>query len=122
MLLSTSILFAAMSKEELTPAFLKKNIKIFDIRTAGEWYQLGVVKNSITLTFFDEQYKYDVRKFISSLYQHIKKGETFALVCATGSRTNMVASFLGENGFNVIDLVGGVVQGEKNGVKLVRFK
>ena len=122
LLLTISTLFSAMSKEDISPAFLKKNIKIFDIRTKPEWIQTGIIKNSIPLTFFDERGNYDVQKFVTTLGLHIKANETFALICATGNRTNIVSNFLGKNGFNVIDLKGGVMGAMRTGIKLVPYK
>lgn len=120
--LTLSTLFSGMTSEELTPKFLDKKITIFDIRTAPEWKQTGIVKNSIPLTFFNERGEYDVQKFLQGVSKHVKKGETFALVCATGSRTMVVSNFLGKNGFEVINLKGGVMAAMKNGIKLVPFK
>lgn len=122
LLLTLTSLFSAMTKEYLTPAFLAKNIKTFDIRTKGEWKQTGILKNSIPLTFFNEKGDYDVQKFIKDLYTHIKPGEPFALICATGNRTNVVSTFLGKNGFNVIDLKNGIMGAMRAGIKLVPFK
>lgn len=122
LLLTISTLFSAMSKEYITPTFLKKNIKIFDIRTKPEWIQTGIIKNSIPLTFFDERGNYDVQKFVHAVGLHIKANETFALICATGNRTNIVSNFLGKNGFNVIDLKGGVMEAMRAGIKLVPYK
>ena len=122
LLLTVSTLFSAMSKEDISPAFLKKNIKIIDIRTKPEWLQTGIIKNSIPLTFFDERGNYDVQKFVNGLRLHIKANESFALICATGSRTNIVSTFLGKNGFNVIDLKGGVTRAMRVGIKLVPYK
>ena len=121
-LFSFSMLFSAMSSEEINPKFLSKKIKIFDIRTLSEWKQTGVVKGSIPLTFFDEKGQYNVQSFLASLSKHLKKGETFALICATGNRSLIVSDFLGKNGFNVINLKGGVMQAMRNGVTLVAYK
>ena len=122
LLLSIATLFSAMTKEDISPAFLKKGIKIFDIRTKPEWIQTGIIDNSIPLTFFDEQGNYDVQKFVDTLQLHIKTNESFALICATGNRTNIVSNFLGKNGFNVIDLKGGIMGAKRLGIKLVPYK
>jgi rhodanese-related sulfurtransferase len=121
-LLSLSTLFAAMTSQEPSPKFLAKKIKIFDIRTQGEWKQTGIIKDSIPLTFFDERGQYNVQAFLAGLSKHVKKGESFALICATGNRTHMVSNFLGKNGFPVINLKGGIMKAVQNGVKLVPFK
>lgn len=122
LLLSITTLFSVMTKEDISPEFLKRNIKIIDIRTKPEWVQTGIIKNSIPLTFFDEQGNYDVQKFVNALQLHIKPNETFALICTTGNRTNLVSNFLGKNGFQVIDLKGGVMRAMRSGIKLVPYK
>lgn len=118
LLISLSTLFSAMTKESISQEFLRKNIKIFDIRTAGEWKQTGIIKGSIPLTFFNEQGQYDVQHFVKELNLHLKQGESFALICASGSRTHLVGTFLGKNGFNVIDLTGGIMRAMQAGIAL----
>jgi len=122
LLLTLTALFAGMTKEYITPAFVAKNIKTFDIRTKGEWKQTGIIKNSIPLTFFDEKGDYNVQLFIKELYKHIKPSEKFALICATGNRTHVVSTFLGKNGFNVIDLKDGIMGAMRKGMKLSAYK
>lgn len=53
--------------EQLSKSFLSTNISIVDIRTQKEWKETGVVKNSIQITFYDEDGKYDEDKFFNSL-------------------------------------------------------
>lgn len=122
LLLTFSLAFAKLEQIEISPNFLKKDITIIDIRTQGEWLHTGILKGSIPITFFDEQGQYDVPDFLSKLSKHVKQGETFALVCATGSRTNMLGNFLGQNGFNVINLNGGVDLAIRQGVQLVKYQ
>ena len=122
-LLATSLM-ATSSKAYISPKFLEKKMVIIDIRTKGEWIQTGILKGSLTETFFDEKGGYDIRKFMSTIMSHVdvKKRETFALICATGSRSSMLASFLGQNGFNVIDLTNGITGAMRQGMKLVSYK
>jgi rhodanese-related sulfurtransferase len=124
LLLTSASLFATASQAYISPSFLKKKMVIIDIRTKGEWIQTGILKGSITETFFDEKGRYDIRKFIDVVKANVdvKKGETFALICATGSRSNMLASFLGQNGFNVIDLTNGILGAQQQRMQLVPYK
>ncbi len=117
----TLSLNAQMKNEYVTPELVKSGIKIIDIRTKGEWKQTGIVKNSIPITFFDERGNYDVEKFLGELNKHVKKDEKFALICRTGNRTSMLADFLGKQGYNVINLQGGVVSLTNQGYKLSPF-
>lgn len=86
----------------------KLNVKIIDIRTIGEWRETGLIPNSIPIMFFNERGGYDVQGFLTQLNQHIKVGEKFAIICRIGSRTKTIAPFLSQQGYNVINLVGGI--------------
>ncbi len=121
LLLATS-LFAELKQEWATERFLKKNIKVIDIRTPAEWRETGIVKGSYTIMFFDEQGNYDVPKFIKALDKVVKKDEQFALICRVGSRTGMVSEFLSKDmGYKVINLKGGIMKMISDGYRPVRY-
>ncbi len=115
-------LYAQMRNEYVTPEIVNSGIKIIDIRTAPEWQQTGIVKNSIPITFFDRFGQYDVKAFLSELDKHVKKGEKFAIICRTGSRTGSIVKFLSDQGYNVINLQGGVMSLTNQGYKLSPYK
>ena len=97
-------------RQSIDQKLLDSKIKIIDIRTPSEWRETGIIKGSIPIMFFDEQGNYDLEKFITQLNTKVKKGEKFALICRTGSRTQVVGSHLGKQmGYNVIDLQGGIL-------------
>ena len=121
LLLATS-LFAELKQEWATENFLKKNVKIIDIRTPAEWRETGIVKGSYTIMFFDEKGNYDVPKFLKELDNVVKKDEQFALICRVGSRTGMVAEFLSKDvGYRVINLKGGIMKLISEGYRPVRY-
>ena len=121
LLLATS-LFAELKQEWATENFLKKNVKIIDIRTPAEWRETGIVKGSYTIMFFDEQGNYDVPKFLKALDGVVKKDEQFALICRVGSRTGMVSEFLSKDiGYKVINLKGGIMKLISEGYRPVRY-
>ncbi len=123
LLLLTS-LFADLKQVWATPQFLEKNpnIKIIDIRTPAEWRETGIVKGSIPIMFFNKQGRYDIPKFKAALDKTVKKGEVFALICRTGSRTAEVSRFLAnELGYNVIDLKGGIMNLMHKGYEPVKY-
>ena len=121
-IISISFVFAGAKHINVTPTFVESGIKVIDIRTKGEWIQTGIVKNAITITFFDEKGRYDVTKFLQDINKHIDKTKEFAIICRTGNRTTTVANFLGKQGYNVINLKGGIVSLKKQGYKLVPYK
>lgn len=117
-----SVFAEAIQDQPLTKEFLNKDIKIIDIRTEGEWKQSGIVKDSYTIMFFDENRRSHGKEFMAELNKIVKKDETFAIVCRTGNRTSMAKKFLNMYGYeNVVDLTGGLVQAVKNGVKLYPY-
>lgn len=109
LLLATTSLMADYSSQPIDQKLLNSKIKIIDIRTPGEWKTTGLVKGSIPIMFFNEQGEYDMDTFLNELDKKVKKGERFALICASGSRSAMLGNHLGNNmGYNVIDLKGGI--------------
>ena len=117
----STFMLAGVKTVNVTPDIVKSGIKIIDIRTEPEWVQTGIVKDSIAITFFDARGNYDPEKFLNELSTHVSKGEEFALICRTGNRTTAVSDFLGKQGYDVINLKGGVVSLGKQGFKLVKY-
>jgi rhodanese-related sulfurtransferase len=121
-LLIGTLVFAELKNIEVTPEFLNNNIKVIDIRTPPEWRQTGIVKGAYTIMFFDEKGSYNVEDFLNKLNKVVKKGEQFALICRTGSRTSEVSKFLSSKfGYNVINLSGGMMKLIHNGYKPVKY-
>ncbi|MEA1953023.1 MAG: rhodanese-like domain-containing protein [Campylobacterota bacterium] len=122
-LITATALIAEVKDVWVTADFFKKDIKIIDIRTPGEWKQTGIVKGAYTIMFFDEKGKYDVPKFLEELNKIVKKNEQFALICRTGSRTGEISKFLSaEFGYNVINLGGGMMKLMHEGYKPALYK
>lgn len=108
LLLLSSLLMAELRHVDVNEEIVKSGIKIIDIRTAPEWKETGIVENSIPITFFDDQGRYDAAKFIAELDKHVKKDREFALICRTGNRTVAVSDFLSKQGYKVVNLKGGI--------------
>ncbi len=121
-LLLLGVAYGELINVPISPKIVESGIKIIDIRTEPEWRETGIIKGSIPLTFFDERGKYDAPKFLEALNSIIKKGEKFAIVCRTGHRTGVVSKFLSQNGYNVVNLEGGIKGLLKQGYKLVKYE
>jgi rhodanese-related sulfurtransferase len=116
-------LWAGVENSYPTQQIINSGIKIVDIRTEGEWKQTGILKGSYPITFFQENGSYNVREFLSKLNSVVNRGEKFAIICRTGSRTKAVSGFLGRNGYDVVNLVGGILHATKRlGIQTVPYR
>jgi rhodanese-related sulfurtransferase len=95
---------------------------IVDIRTEGEWMQTGVVPGCKTITFFDERGGYDAEGFLKQMDALGGKDVEIGLICRTGARTSQVANFMAQQGYNVKNLVGGVMKLMGEGYQLSPYK
>ena len=125
-LLSLLVLFSFASADLknvwVTKDFLKKDIKIIDVRTTGEWKETGIVEGSYPIMFFDEQGRFNIPQFLEKLNKVVKKDEQFALICRTGSRTAEISKFLANRmGYNVINLAGGIQKLMNEGYQPVMY-
>ena len=72
----------------------KNNIPIVDIRRSSEWDQTGVVPESILLTFFDKEGRYNFDEWYEKLRLEIDEGKPIILICRTGRRTKIIAKMM----------------------------
>lgn len=94
---------------------------IVDIRTEGEWVQTGIVPGCKTIVFFDERGGYDAEGFLKQMDELGGKDVEIGLICRTGARTAQVAGFMEQQGYNVKNLVGGVMKLTREGYELVPY-
>ncbi len=73
---------------------MQQNIPVYDIRRPEEWAQTGIVKNSITMTFFHADGSVNP-DFMPKFTSKIGKDDPFILICRTGNRTSTLANYLG---------------------------
>ena len=72
----------------------QNNIPIVDIRRSSEWDQTGVIPNSIMLTFFDKEGKYNLDKWYEKLRLQVDVDKPIILICRTGRRTSIIAKMM----------------------------
>ena len=122
-LLFMSTLVAEVINQYPSQALIDSKITIIDIRTEPEWKETGLLKGAIPITFFDNRGRYDVPAFMDELQKHVKKGEKFAIICHTGSRTVLLAEFLSNYyHMTVINLRGGMYYAEGKRLKTIPYK
>jgi len=123
LLLLISSLYAELKNEPLSQKLLDSKIPIVDIRTPAEWIETGIVKDSITIMFFNEQGGYDINSFLKKLNAKVDTTKPFALICRTGSRTKIVSSFLaGKLNYKVTNIVGGIMYPQMSKTPFVPYK
>ena len=80
----------------------QNNIPIVDIRRSSEWDQTGVILNSILLTFFDKEGKYNFDEWYEKLRLEIDEGKPIILICRSGNRSGIIAEMMDKEFDNVI--------------------
>ena len=123
LLLLSTLLQAEIITEPISKELLAKKVPIVDIRTEGEWKETGIVKGAITITFFNEQGQYDLEKFLAELNAKVDTKKELALICRSGSRSNMVGKYLSDKlGYKVIDIQGGMLDAAHRNVTIVPYQ
>ena len=73
--------FKTISNEDLQTA-ISEGIPVIDIRRLDEWRDTGVIPSSHRLTFFDQNGKYDLSKWMNDFEKIVSnKDQKFILVC-----------------------------------------
>ncbi len=123
LLILSPLLHAEYKLEPFSKELIEKKVPIVDIRTPGEWKETGLVKGSIPIQFFNEQGQYDIPAFLKELNEKVDTSKEFALICRTGSRTQMVGMFLSDKlNYKVIDIKDGIVHAYKLHAPIVPYK
>jgi rhodanese-related sulfurtransferase len=106
----SSLLFATVQDEEASQVLIDSKIPIVDIRTPAEWKESGLLQGSIPIMLFDEKGKYDLNDFLQKLNGAVDTKKPFAIICRTGSRTKILASFLSQKmNYNVVNIKSGIL-------------
>jgi len=123
LLVLLSSLYASVTNQYPSQKILDSNIPIVDIRTPPEWMETGLIKNAIPIMFFNERGGYDIQGFLAELNKKVDTKKPFAIICRTGSRTRMLASFLSKDmGYNVVNLSGGMMYAKSKNLKINSYK
>ena len=75
---------------------LKSGVLIVDIRTKKEWDKTGVIPQSILLTFFDSNGKYDFKNWYEELKSTTLDYRSIILICRSGRRSGLVANMINQ--------------------------
>ena len=100
---------------------MKTNTPIIDIRTSPEWDQTGGIPNSLLLTFFDENGKYNFQSWYNKLINITKKDQPIILICRSGRRTKIVAEMINKKfDYEVYNAKYGIKSWIKSNLKTVK--
>jgi len=101
-----SSLFACAQKEtvlnssEFSSFISKENVQVLDVRTAEE-FETGYIKNAMLADWNQTE---EFKRRITSL----DKSKPVAVYCLAGGRSAKAAAFLKSEGFQVVELAGGM--------------
>ena len=123
MLFFTALLHAEYITEPISQELLVQKVPVVDIRTKSEWKETGIIKDAVTITFYNEQGQYDINKFLNELNAKVDTKKEFALICRSGSRSSIVGRFLSDKlGYKIIDIKGGMLDASHRNVPIVPYK
>lgn len=73
------------------------SLEVIDVRDPFE-YQFGTIPGAKRIPMQE----------IPEQVHSLKKSQTYYIICQSGSRSNMVCQYLAQNGFDVVNLMGGM--------------
>lgn len=89
----------------------KKNVQLLDVRTSEEFNKKHL-KNAVNINWNDKE-NFDVRT------NKLNKKRPVYVYCLSGGRSNKAAQYLAEQGFDVFDIEGGIMQWEASNLPIV---
>lgn len=101
-----------VTPSEFKSGIEKGNVQILDVRSAEE-YAEGHIANSINI---------DVQEpdFQAVATETLKKNKKVYVYCRSGRRSLFAGEMLAKDGYNVVDLEGGILGWEKAGLPVVK--
>ena len=99
-----------ISPEDLNK--VNKDIQLIDVRKPDE-FSSGHLENAVNMNFYDDDFEEQIKT--------LDKSKEVYLYCRSGGRSGKAAQKLEEMGFTkVYDLEGGILNWEKNNMKIVK--
>ena len=98
---------ASVPADEFEEAITANRVQLVDARTAGE-YAEGHIGNAVNI---------DVQQsdFLEQAKASLNKKERVYVYCRSGKRSMMAAGILKKDGFDVVNLIGGIMDWESQG-------
>lgn len=86
-----------ITARELQEKLSKKKLHLLDVREKVE-YAMGHVPTAINLPLSE----------MLELYQHLNNETLYYIICQSGSRSEQAAVFLAQQGYQVVNVAGGI--------------
>ena len=105
--------FKSMDVEEFSKIITDENTIIVDVRRIDEW-EAGHLPAA--------QYNIDALQadFSAKALDLLPKDKTIAIYCRSGRRSKAAAMQLAENGFDVVELDGGIISWQEKALPIIK--
>ena len=90
-------MYKSMSMDEFGQKQRKEDINIIDVRETGE-FSSGHIPGAINVPLSE----------LAQLLDKIDKDKEYHVVCLSGGRSSVACDYLGNNGYNVTNVMGGM--------------
>ena len=105
----------SLNLQEAHDSYKDDKIIIVDVRTKKEWKETGIIPNSILLNMHNDNYE-ENKNFVNDLTAFLSKNlnESIAFICASGSRSELVANYFTEKGYKNLSHIPDGIVGKNN--------
>jgi rhodanese-related sulfurtransferase len=105
--------FKSVGVEEFSAIAEKENTIVVDVRRADEWAEGHLESATCNIDALQED-------FTDKANTILPKDKTIAIYCRSGRRSKAAATQLAEQGFDVVELDGGIISWQKSGKGVVK--
>jgi rhodanese-related sulfurtransferase len=95
----------SISTKELKVLLTKEKVQLVDVRSPEE-IEEGAIKTAIFVNYFEED-------FYEKAAKQLDKNKPVYLYCRSGNRSRKASKILEAKGYNVVNVLGGYMQWEK---------
>lgn len=105
--------FKSVGVEEFSAIAENEKTVVVDVRRADEWAEGHLAAAQYNIDALQED-------FASTADATLPKDKTIAIYCRSGRRSKTAATKLAEQGFQVVELDGGIISWQEQGLPLVK--
>lgn len=90
-------MYRSVSMDEFGQKQRKEKIEIIDVREADE-YTAGHIPGAVSMPLSG----------LAQDYESLEKNKEYHVICLSGGRSSMACDFLGQQGYDVVNVMGGM--------------